>query len=127
MIGRHAGECCRPSRPTPQPQMTESPSPSHPLADFAVTIDLPILCGDQDAFGHVNNTVPISWFKTARIVYFERSGMEALMRANGVGPILAAVNCNSACNCTIRTPCTSAFASADSAVLVSAWSTQYTA
>jgi acyl-CoA thioester hydrolase len=74
--------------------MTDSPSPSHPLADFAVTIELPILWGDQDAFGHVNNTVPIAWFETARMVYLERSGMKALMQNSGVGPILAAVSCN---------------------------------
>jgi acyl-CoA thioester hydrolase len=74
--------------------MTESPSPSPPLPDYAVTIEVPILWGDQDAFGHVNNTVPIRWFETARIVCLERCGMLALMRASGVGPILAAVSCN---------------------------------
>ena len=74
--------------------MTDSPSPSRPLADFAVTIELPILWGDQDAFGHVNNTVPVSWFETARMVYLERSGMAALMQASGVGPILAEVSCD---------------------------------
>jgi acyl-CoA thioester hydrolase len=74
--------------------MTDSLSLSGPLPDFAVTIELPILWSDQDAFGHVNNTVPIRWFESARIVYLERSGMGSLMQANGVGPILAAVNCN---------------------------------
>ena len=74
--------------------MSGPPSTSGPLPDSAVTIELPVLWGDQDAFGHVNNTVPIRWFESARIVYLERSGAGALMQAGGVGPILAAVNCN---------------------------------
>jgi acyl-CoA thioester hydrolase len=74
--------------------MIESPPPNHPLSDFALTIELPILWGDQDAFGHVNNTVSFRWFESARIVYLERSGMAALMQARGIAPILASVNCN---------------------------------
>jgi acyl-CoA thioester hydrolase len=74
--------------------MIESPSPHRPLPDFALTIELPILWGDQDAFGHVNNTLSFRWFESARIVYLERSGMAALMQASGVGPILASVSCN---------------------------------
>jgi len=74
--------------------MTASPSPNRLLPDFSITIELPILWGDQDAFGHVNNTVPIRWFESARIAYLERSGMEALLRAEGAASILAAVNCN---------------------------------
>ena len=31
------------------------------LADFPVSIRLPIQWGDQDAFGHVNNTTAIRW------------------------------------------------------------------
>jgi acyl-CoA thioester hydrolase len=74
--------------------MTDSRSPNRPLPDFAFTIELPILWGDQDAFGHVNNTVPIRWFESARIAYLERSGMGALLQANGLASILAAVSCN---------------------------------
>ncbi len=74
--------------------MIEAPSPNRPLPDFALAIELPILWGDQDAFGHVNNTLSFRWFESARIVYLERSGMAALMQASGVGPILASVNCN---------------------------------
>ena len=74
--------------------MIESPPPNHPLSDFALTIELPILWGDQDAFGHVNNTLSFRWFESARIVYLERSGMAALIQARGIGPILASVNCN---------------------------------
>ena len=74
--------------------MADSPTTNRPFPEFAITIELPVLWGDQDAFGHVNNTVPIRWFESARIAYFERTGMGALMQATGVGPILAAVTCN---------------------------------
>ncbi|MDA1184464.1 MAG: thioesterase family protein [Acidobacteria bacterium] len=74
--------------------MTDAPALNHPLPEFALTIELPILWGDQDAFGHVNNTLSFRWFESARIAYLERSGMAALMQAGDVGPILASVSCN---------------------------------
>jgi acyl-CoA thioester hydrolase len=64
------------------------------LAQFPVVITLPILWGDQDAFGHVNNTIPIRWFESARIAYLEQSGMGHLMDASGLGPILASITCD---------------------------------
>lgn len=63
-------------------------------SDFPVAITLPIQWGDQDAFGHVNNTVPIRWFESARIAYLERVGLWHALGASGIGPILAAVHCN---------------------------------
>lgn len=78
---------------------------SHPaeLAAYPVVIPLPIQWGDQDAFGHVNNTVPIRWFESARIAYLQQVGLghaEAKQSSaretppSGVGPILAAIHCN---------------------------------
>jgi acyl-CoA thioester hydrolase len=64
------------------------------LREYPLVIALPILWGDQDAFGHVNNTVPIRWFESARIAYLEQSGLQHLMSASGLGPILAAISCN---------------------------------
>ena len=49
---------------------------------------------NQDAFGHVNNTVPIRWFESSRIVYWERSGIETLFGTGRIDPILATVRCN---------------------------------
>jgi len=57
-------------------------------------ISLPILWGDQDAFGHVNNTIPIRWFESSRIAYLGHSGMEKLLEQIQLGPILAAIRCN---------------------------------
>jgi acyl-CoA thioester hydrolase len=67
---------------------------SAPLSDFPVVITLPVLWGDQDAFGHVNNTIYLRWFESARIAYAERVGLSALMAAARIGPILASITCD---------------------------------
>jgi acyl-CoA thioester hydrolase len=72
--------------------MTESTT--NPLSEYPVVITLPLQWGDQDAFGHVNNTVPIRWFESARVAYLEQSVMSQMMQAGGLGPILASVTCN---------------------------------
>jgi acyl-CoA thioester hydrolase len=72
----------------------KSPQPSAALSDYPVVITLPILWGDQDSFGHVNNTIPIRWFESARIAYMEKSGVRHVTDASGLGPILAAIDCN---------------------------------
>jgi acyl-CoA thioester hydrolase len=59
------------------------------LEAYAVVADELVRWGDQDAFGHVNNTVYFRYFETARIAYFERIGFVA---AAGVGPILASTS-----------------------------------
>ena len=63
------------------------------LAGFSVVVNWPVQWGDQDAFGHVNNTVYFRWFETCRIVYLDRSGLDAWYRREQVGPILAAITC----------------------------------
>ena len=60
-----------------------------PLGRFPVTLEIPVAWGDMDAFGHVNNTVYLRWCESARIAYFERTGMMERMQREGVGPILA--------------------------------------
>jgi acyl-CoA thioester hydrolase len=65
-----------------------------PLAEFAATIRLPVQWGDQDAFGHVNNTVYFRWFESARIRYLEQIDLSEQTAEGALGPILAAVSCN---------------------------------
>lgn len=60
---------------------------------FAVVERIPVLWGDMDAFGHVNNTRFIRWFETARIAHFQRIGVKTTA-AVGVAPILAHVSCD---------------------------------
>jgi acyl-CoA thioester hydrolase len=64
------------------------------LAEFPVVIEQPVQWGEQDAFGHVNNTVHFRWFETSRVAYLERLGMEYMTSPEGKGLILAAINCN---------------------------------
>ena len=67
----------------------------HPLlANYPVVVRIPVQWGDQDAFGHVNNTVPHRWFESGRIALFERLGLLELKREQRIGPILAAVSCD---------------------------------
>ncbi len=63
------------------------------IEGFAVVEHLPVLWGDMDAFGHVNNTRFIRWFETARIAHFARVGITT-EQAVGVAPILAHVSCD---------------------------------
>jgi acyl-CoA thioester hydrolase len=64
------------------------------LAEYPIVISLPVLWGDQDALGHVNNTVPIRWFESARIAYIETPEITELLQRDKVGPILAAISCS---------------------------------
>src|SRR5687768_11961436 len=64
------------------------------LADFPSIITLPVQWGDQDAFGHVNNVVYFRWYESARIAYFDESGMAALLDGQQLGPILARIACD---------------------------------
>jgi len=63
------------------------------LADYPVTLEIPVAWGDMDAFEHVNNTVYFRWFESARIAYFRQVGALEVMQTTGVGPILAATQC----------------------------------
>lgn len=73
--------------------------PDHPeiaalLAEYPVVITVPVWWGDQDAFGHVNNTVYLRWFESARIAYCSQVGLSDLFTTDRIGPILAAIACN---------------------------------
>jgi len=63
-------------------------------AGFPVWVTLPVQWGDQDAFGHVNNTVYFRWFESARIAYGARIELSESGDGRKIAPILAAINCN---------------------------------
>ena len=42
---------------------------------WTVTLTVQVAWGEMDAFGHVNNTVYLRWFESARIGYFEKLGL----------------------------------------------------
>ncbi len=64
------------------------------LKNFTVVVEIPVAWGEMDAFNHVNNIVYFRYFESARIVYFEKSGILEFMNEHGIGPILASTRCN---------------------------------
>jgi len=64
------------------------------LAGFPVVLTIPILWGDQDAFGHVNNLVYLRWCETARVEYLRRAAQWPKLPPEGIGPILASIKCD---------------------------------
>lgn len=54
---------------------------------MAITTRVPVAWGDMDAMGHVNNTVYLRWFETARITWLLQTGL--LEQGSPTGPILA--------------------------------------
>ncbi len=65
------------------------------LSQFPVVVSLPVQWGDEDSFGHVNNTTHIRWFESGRVAYIENSGLRVMNSGGeGVGPILASISCN---------------------------------
>ncbi|MFN8353898.1 MAG: thioesterase family protein [Spirosomataceae bacterium] len=63
------------------------------LANYPSVVELKVQWGDMDAAQHVNNTVYLRWFETARINYFNQIGFMDFRGGNGIGPILAESTC----------------------------------
>jgi acyl-CoA thioester hydrolase len=63
------------------------------LENFPIVIQLPVLWGEMDAFGHVNNTVYFRWFESARIAYMEKINFGGGRAESGLGPILGSTRC----------------------------------
>jgi acyl-CoA thioester hydrolase len=82
----------------PDPSTGENPSvlpgESALLAGFPVVLRWPVQWGDQDALGHVNNTVYFRWCESARVAYLLRLGLETWLNPTELGPILAQISCN---------------------------------
>jgi acyl-CoA thioester hydrolase len=64
------------------------------LAGFPVVTTVPVVWGDQDAFGHVNNLVYLRWAETVRVEYLALAGVWVPLPPQGVGPILASLHCD---------------------------------
>lgn len=63
------------------------------LAGYPVVIELPVQWGDMDAMRHVNNTVYLRYFESARIALFNQLDYLRIMQETGVGPILHSIGC----------------------------------
>ena len=64
------------------------------LAGFPIVATIPILWGDEDAFGHVNNVTYLRWCETARIDYLVKVELLPKLPPQGVAPILASIKCD---------------------------------
>jgi len=60
-----------------------------PLGRWPLVLPLRVAWGDMDAYRHVNNTIYLRWFESARILYFERVALVSEGGYDAVGPILA--------------------------------------
>ena len=63
------------------------------LKDFAFATECHVDWGDMDAFRHVNNAVYFRYFENARIEYGLKMGLHNRMAPDGIGPILAWIEC----------------------------------
>ena len=64
------------------------------MSDYPVSIEIPVLWGDLDSFGHVNNARYFTWIEAARMAYFDAVGVQTSGRDMDVGPILATTSCS---------------------------------
>ena len=64
------------------------------LTGYPVVVTVPLLWGDHDNFGHVNNLVYLRWSETARVEYLLRIGLWVPLPPTGIGPILASISCD---------------------------------
>ncbi len=63
------------------------------LSDFPIVIELPVVWGEMDAYGHVNNIIYFRYFESVRIAYFEHMKFMEFKEKTGIGPILAQTSC----------------------------------
>jgi acyl-CoA thioester hydrolase len=64
------------------------------IEGYPLVLTIPLLWGDHDEFGHVNNLVYLRWCETARVEYMRRLGLWPKLPPEKEGPILASVTCN---------------------------------
>lgn len=57
---------------------------------WPITLAVQVAWAEMDAFGHVNNTVYLRWFESARIMYFEKLGVATTLGSDAKAwPLLA--------------------------------------
>lgn len=64
-------------------------SDTHPIS-----VQIPVLWGDLDSFGHVNNARYFTWLEAARMAYFDAVGVPTAGPGMTIGPILATTTCD---------------------------------
>tara|TARA_B100001250_G_scaffold375528_1_gene363160 strand:- start:109 stop:546 length:438 start_codon:yes stop_codon:yes gene_type:complete len=68
--------------------------------NWPMKTEIPVLWGDTDSFGHVNNIIYLKWCETSRVELFckmwniKNLNMDDVIENRGIGPILANFNSN---------------------------------
>jgi len=68
--------------------------------NWPITTEIPVLWGDMDSFGHVNNIIYLKWCETSRVELMckvwnlNALSMSEILSESGMGPILANFNTN---------------------------------
>ena len=68
--------------------------------NWPMKTEIPVLWGDTDSFGHVNNIIYLKWCETSRVELFckmwdiKNLNMDDVLENKGIGPILANFNSN---------------------------------
>lgn len=73
--------------------MTGATFDHHLLAAYPVAIEIPVLWGELDAYGHVNNTVYFKYFESARMAYLDTCGVLESYERDRIGIILYSTEC----------------------------------
>jgi acyl-CoA thioester hydrolase len=63
------------------------------LDGFPIVVEVPVRWGDMDAYGHVNNSVYLTYFESARIAYFHALALPGWVTPGGAGPIVHSTKC----------------------------------
>ena len=70
------------------------------MSNWPISTEIPVLWGDMDSFGHVNNIIYLKWCETSRVELFcgiwnlDALSMKKILDEEGIGPILANFNMN---------------------------------
>jgi acyl-CoA thioester hydrolase len=73
--------------------MTATQADHELLAGYPVVIEIPVLWGELDAYGHVNNTVYFKYFESVRMAYLEQCGALDSYERERHGIILYSTEC----------------------------------
>ena len=60
--------------------------------EYNTAFEQPVAWGDMDAFGHVNNTIYLRYFETARVRYFDAAPELAGFKGAEI-PVIANISC----------------------------------
>jgi acyl-CoA thioester hydrolase len=65
-----------------------------PETTFPPSLHLRLDWSELDLYGHINNVSYFKYLQASRINYWEQIGMHSLLETGGVGPMLAATQCD---------------------------------